>query len=119
MVAVTGHRGRRDDDVGVGDFTQQRRLLGLALVVGQFARVAPRRVRGDAELHEDRARGFGLFLRGAAHVVGSDLRAETLRGGDCLETRDAHAHDQNLRRSNRPRGRRQQRKEAVEVARPG
>ncbi len=77
----------------------QDSLLGLILRAHRLG-VAARRL-GVLELfvldrQELGAQALDLFLGGRAHIGGGDHRAEPPRRGDGLQTRHAHAHDEDL-----------------------
>ena len=75
------------------------------LLRGELARVAAAALGAHAGLDELGAEGLHLLARGAAHVVGLDHRAQAPRGGDGLQSGDACADDQHLRRADGARRR--------------
>ena len=82
--------GGRDDDVEVRDPLLERRLLRGLLLRRQLARVAARGLlRADAEVEEGRAEALHLLGDGRPDVEGGHDCAETPRGRDRLQTRDA------------------------------
>ena len=93
---------RGDDDVLLGDMGGgESRLLGLILL-GHFLGVAARRLGLGEFLVLDgqklRAKRLDLFLGGGTHVGRRHDGAEAPCGGDGLQARDAHAHDEDLGR---------------------
>ena len=71
----------------------------------------------DINLEKLRAERFHLFLDDGPRVVGGDFGAQPFGGGDRLQTGDADADDENLRRQNRSRRRGHHRKNLVGITR--
>ncbi len=104
----SGHRRRRDHDIGVGDFAQQRRPAGRDALRRSGSRAYPPAASAvTASLTKTAPAEFGLFFRGGAHVVGADLGAEALGRRDGLQPRHADAHHQDPGGPNGARRRRQ------------
>ena len=84
---------------------------------GQFARIAALAARIHAGLDECRAQRQRLLLGFRAHVIAFDDGAQTMGGGDRLQTRDAEAHHQHFGRPDRAGGRGDLRQDAGEMGR--
>ncbi len=98
---LPGHDGRGDDHVVFRDYFSHEFALagveGFVLRRGVSARIL--RILGlDGQFDEASAEALHLFLHGGPHIVGRNDRAQTTRGGDCLQTRHADADDQDARR---------------------
>ena len=107
------NRGRRDDDVEVGDPLLERLLLLRLLLGRQLGRVAARRLlRPHAEVEERRAEALDLLLHGRPDVECRDDGAEPARGRDRLQPGDAGADDQRAHRRDRAGGGHQHGEEA-------
>ena len=108
-----------DDDVGVPAGFFHRVPLLLDLFLGQRLRVAILGLAGFAEVNFEklRAERLDLLLHDGPRVVGGDLCAESFGGGNCLQTGDADADDENFRRQDRSRCRGHHRKNLVGITR--
>ena len=90
----------------------QHLLLGLFLILGQFARVTAFALGADTGIDEAGAQRFDLLARCGAHVVTFDDRPQPACGRQCLETGDTGADDQYFRRPDSA-GRRGQHREKL------
>ncbi len=72
---------------------------------GKFAGIAALAAGIHAGLDECGAQRGNLFCGFRTNVIALDDGAETVRGGNSLEARDAKPHDKNMRGPDRARGR--------------